>query len=75
VRRARRQGPLREGVQGEIKEFTGVSTLRGAVEPELVVDTEAHEPEESAALVLAKLEELGLVRARCGVTRRRHRVS
>jgi len=29
--------------------------------PELVVDTELHEPEESASLVLAKLEELGLV--------------
>jgi len=31
--------------------------------PELVLDTEEHDPEESAALVVAKLEELGLVRA------------
>ena len=34
--------------------------------PELVVDTERHEPEESAALIVARLEELGLVGA--GVT-------
>ena len=31
--------------------------------PELVVDTEEVEPEEAAALVVAKLEELGLVPA------------
>jgi adenylylsulfate kinase len=30
-------------------------------DPELVLDTEVHSPEESAALVVAKLEELGLV--------------
>ena len=29
--------------------------------PELVIDTEQHEPEESARLILAKLEELGLI--------------
>ena len=31
--------------------------------PELRIDTEEHEPEESAQIVLGKLEELGLVRA------------
>ena len=32
--------------------------------PELVIDTELHEPEEGAALVLAKLEELELIPAK-----------
>src|SRR6185436_6658404 len=50
--------------KGEIQEFTGVSDpYEEPTSPELVVDTELHEPEESAALVLAKLEELGLVPA------------
>jgi adenylylsulfate kinase-like enzyme len=31
--------------------------------PEIVVDTETTEPEEAAALVVAKLEELGLIAA------------
>jgi adenylylsulfate kinase-like enzyme len=30
---------------------------------EIVIDTERHEPQQSAALVLAKLEELGLIPA------------
>jgi adenylyl-sulfate kinase len=49
---------------GEIKEFTGISDPYEAPEtPELVIDTEEHEPEESARLVLAKLEELGVLPA------------
>ena len=32
-------------------------------DPELVVDTEEHDPEESARLIVAKLEQLGLVPA------------
>jgi adenylylsulfate kinase len=47
---------------GEIPEFTGVSDpYEEPVAPELRIDTIEHEPEESAALVLSKLEELGLV--------------
>src|SRR5436309_1502320 len=47
---------------GEIKGFTGVDDpYEEPRAPEIVVDTEASEPEEAAALVLAKLEELGLV--------------
>src|SRR5262249_39215457 len=47
---------------GEIKEFTGVSDpYEEPVVPELVIDTEEHEPEDSARLVLAKLEELGVL--------------
>ncbi|HXH96626.1 MAG TPA: adenylyl-sulfate kinase [Gaiellaceae bacterium] len=48
--------------EGEIPEFTGVSDpYEEPVAPELRIDTIEHEPEESAALVLSRLEELGLV--------------
>ena len=47
---------------GEIKGFTGVDDPYEAPEsPEIVVDTEEHEPEESARLIVTRLEELGLV--------------
>ncbi len=49
---------------GEIKGFTGVDDPYEAPEnPEIVVDTEGLEPEQSAAVVIGKLEELGLIRA------------
>jgi len=49
---------------GEIKGFTGVDDpYEGPTSPEIVVDTEETTPEEAAALVVAKLEELGLVPA------------
>jgi adenylylsulfate kinase len=45
---------------GEIPEFTGVSDpYEEPARPELRIDTTQHDPEESAQLVLAKLEELG----------------
>jgi adenylyl-sulfate kinase len=45
---------------GEIPEFTGVSDpYEEPTDPELRIDTMAHDPAESARLVLAKLEELG----------------
>ncbi len=47
---------------GEIKEFTGVSDPYEPPEnPELVLDTEAHSPEESAQQIIAFLEERGLL--------------
>jgi adenylylsulfate kinase len=47
---------------GEISEFTGVSDpYEEPVDPELRLHTEGRTPEESAAVVVAKLEELGLV--------------
>jgi len=50
---------------GEIKGFTGVDDpYEEPTSPELVVDTEQTEPEEAAALVVAKLEELGVVETR-----------
>jgi adenylylsulfate kinase-like enzyme len=49
---------------GEIKGFTGVDDPYEAPEnAEVVVDTEATEPEEAAAQVVARLEELGLIPA------------
>jgi len=56
------KGLYEKAFKGEIKEFTGVSDpYEEPVSPELVLDSEQHSPEESAALVVAKLEELGLV--------------
>ena len=58
------KGLYEKAFRGEIKEFTGVSDpYEEPARPELVLDTEQHDPEESAALVVAKLEELGLVPA------------
>ena len=49
---------------GEIKGFTGVDDpYEEPSSPELVVDTESTSEEEAAALVVAKLEELGLIQA------------
>jgi adenylylsulfate kinase len=56
------KGLYKKAFAGEITGFTGVNDpYEEPVAPELVVDTEAHDPEESAALIVAKLEELGLV--------------
>jgi adenylylsulfate kinase len=50
---------------GEIQQFTGVSDpYEEPARPELRLDTEGREPAESAASVLARLEELELVAAR-----------
>ena len=58
------KGLYEKAFRGEIKEFTGVSDpYEPPAEPEIVADTETETPEESAARVLAKLEELGLVPA------------
>ena len=49
---------------GEIKGFTGVDDpYEAPAKPEIVVDTESTEPEEAAAQVIAKLEELGHIPA------------
>ncbi len=54
--------------KGEIKGFTGVDDpYEDPASPELVVDTEAQDAEESAALIVARLEELGLVPAQVTV--------
>ena len=58
------KGLYEKAFAGEITEFTGVSDpYEEPEDAELVLDTEVHSPEDSAALVLAKLEELGLISA------------
>jgi adenylyl-sulfate kinase len=47
---------------GEIKEFTGVSDpYEPPLDPELVLDTEQHSPEESARMILEYLEQRELI--------------
>ena len=56
------KGLYAKAFAGEIKGFTGVDDpYEVPSDAEIVIDTEAHEPEESARLILARLEELGLV--------------
>jgi adenylyl-sulfate kinase len=56
------KGLYEKAFKGEITGFTGVDDpYEEPEDAELVVDTEQHDPEESAALIVAKLEELGLV--------------
>jgi hypothetical protein len=56
------RGLYAKAYAGEIKGFTGVDDPYEAPEsPEIVVDTEAQTPEESAQIVVARLEELGLI--------------
>jgi adenylylsulfate kinase len=58
------KGLYEKAFAGEIKGFTGVDDpYEAPASPEIVVDTEEHEPEESAQIILARLEELGLVPA------------
>ena len=59
------KGLYAKAFAGEIKGFTGVDDpYEAPANAEIVVDTEGLEPEESAAQVVAKLEELGLVTAK-----------
>ena len=56
------KGLYEKAFAGEIKGFTGVDDpYEPPTSPAIVVDTEEHEPEESARLIVSKLEELGLV--------------
>jgi adenylylsulfate kinase len=58
------KGLYEKARSGEIPEFTGVSDpYEEPVDPELRIETTEHAPEESARLVVAKLEELGLLAA------------
>jgi len=56
------KGLYAKAFAGEIKGFTGVDDpYEVPADAEIVVDTEQHEPEESARLIVTRLEELGLV--------------
>jgi adenylylsulfate kinase len=59
------KGLYEKAFKGEIKEFTGVSDPYEVPEhAEIVVDTEAQEPEESAAQIISYLEARALIPAR-----------
>src|SRR4249920_2410477 len=59
------KGLYEKAFAGEIKGFTGVDDpYEAPANAEIVVDTEGLEPAESAAQVITKLEELGLVAAK-----------
>jgi len=56
------KGLYAKAFSGEIKEFTGVSDPYEAPEnPEVHIQTESQTPQESAAAVIAALEERGLI--------------
>jgi adenylylsulfate kinase len=56
------KGLYAKAFAGEIKGFTGVDDpYEPPAAPEIVLDTQEHSPAECAEIVLAKLEELGLV--------------
>jgi adenylylsulfate kinase len=62
------KGLYEKAFKGEIKGFTGVDDpYEEPADAEVVVDTEAHDPDECAALILSKLEELELVPAQVAV--------
>src|ERR671938_540739 len=58
------KGLYEKAFRGEIKEFTGVSDPYEAPEsPEVCIESEHEEPQESAARILGVLEERGLIPA------------
>jgi adenylylsulfate kinase len=58
------KGLYEKALRGEIKGFTGVDDpYEEPANPELVIDTEEHDAEGCAKLIVAKLEELGLLPA------------
>jgi adenylylsulfate kinase len=58
------KGLYEKAFKGEIKEFTGVSDPYEAPEnPEIAIESEHEEPQESAQRILAELEERGLIPA------------
>jgi len=56
------KGLYKKARDGEIKDFTGINAPYEAPNnPEIVIDTDEHDVEESAKLVLKKLKELGFI--------------
>jgi adenylyl-sulfate kinase len=59
------KGLYAKAFAGELKGFTGVDDpYEAPARPELVLNTEEHEPAESAAIVIGRLQELGVLRER-----------
>jgi adenylylsulfate kinase len=58
------KGLYAKALRGEIAQFTGVSDpYEAPLSPEVVVDTDRQRPEESVAVILRRLEELGYMAA------------
>ncbi|HEV8525678.1 MAG TPA: adenylyl-sulfate kinase [Terriglobales bacterium] len=56
------KGMYRKALAGEMKNFTGVDDpYEAPLNPEVLIETHKEPPAESAARILAKLEEMGLV--------------
>ncbi len=56
------KGLYKKAIAGEIKNFTGIDDpYEEPLSPEVTVETDIETPEESAARIVAKLEELSLV--------------
>jgi adenylylsulfate kinase len=56
------KGLYKKALAGEIKQFTGVSDpYEEPLNPELVIESESETPEQSAARIIQRLEELRLV--------------
>src|SRR5512142_2009288 len=56
------KGLYKKALAGEIKNFTGVDDpYESPLAPEVTVETDSQSPEESAARIIARLEELSLV--------------
>ena len=56
------KGLYKKALAGEIKGFTGVDDpYEPPLKPELIIETETESPQESAARILRKLEQLGYV--------------
>lgn len=56
------KGLYQKALAGEIKQFTGVSDpYEEPLDPEVVVETHLETPEQSAAKIIAKLEELNYI--------------
>ncbi len=56
------KGLYKKALAGEIKNFTGVNDpYEPPLNPEMVIESDKETPEQSAAKVIAKLEELGYI--------------
>lgn len=57
-----KKGMFEKAIKGEIKEFTGISDpYEEPLDPDILLETDKEELEESAAKVIEKLKELGYI--------------
>jgi adenylyl-sulfate kinase len=65
------KGLYKKAIAGEIKQFTGVSDpYEEPLDPELIIESDKENVEQSAARIIARLEALGLVAAQKARTAR-----